>query len=88
MAALHLIVRATALASCLEAADPADSVLLLQDGVYAAVRLPALANAMYALEPDAVARGLVPRLAEGVTLASDMDFVDLVAAHQPIVTWR
>lgn len=88
MAALHLVVRSAALGPCAEACAAEDAILLLQDGVYAAAAAGELPNAVFALEPDVAARGLAGRLPGAVAVASDADFVDLVIAHQPVVTWR
>jgi tRNA 2-thiouridine synthesizing protein B len=88
MGALHLVNRGAALVNCLRVATADDAILLLEDGVYAAVAGLAPARPMHALEVDVLARGLEHRLAPSVSLASDEAFVTLVEAHQPIVTWR
>lgn len=86
MAALHLVNRPSALAACLELADAADVVLLLQDGVYAGVREHG--RALLALADDVAARGLAGRVAASTSIAGYDDFVALVVAHRPIVSWR
>lgn len=86
MAALHLVNHASALPACLARAGADDAVLLLEDGVYAAVT--STSRAVYVLEADVRARGLVARLPAHATVVDDAGFVDLVAAHQPVVTWR
>jgi tRNA 2-thiouridine synthesizing protein B len=94
MPTLHLVNKSAALAACLRVAAADDSVLLLEDGVYAAAAglEPAASRndecRLYALQVDVVARGLAGRLAEQIELVSDDEFVALVVAHQPIVTWR
>jgi tRNA 2-thiouridine synthesizing protein B len=88
MPTLHLVNRAAALDACLAVAAEADAVLLLEDGVYAGTRELAPQRALHALEPDVQARGLTGRLAAQVTLVSDAQFVVLVEAHQPVVSWR
>jgi tRNA 2-thiouridine synthesizing protein B len=88
MSILHLVNRASALAACLTAAADDDAILLLEDGVYAAIEGLAPPRRLQALRPDVAARGLGDRLAAQVELASDEDFVRLVESHQPIVTWR
>ncbi len=88
MAALHLVNKAAALQQCLAVAGADDAVLLLEDGVYAVVASLARQRPVYVLEPDVTARGLADRLGKQTNLASDADFVALVAAHQPVVTWR
>lgn len=88
MTALHLVNKPAALQPCLTVAGADDAVLLLEDGVYAAVAALAPPRPVYVLEPDVTARGLTDRLGEQTKLASDADFVALVAAHQPVITWR
>lgn len=88
MAALHLVNKAAALQHCLSVAAAEDAVLLLEDGVYAAVAALAPPRPVYVLAVDVGARGLADRLGEQTRLASDADFVALVVAHQPVVTWR
>ncbi|HEX7034615.1 MAG TPA: sulfurtransferase complex subunit TusB [Pseudomonadales bacterium] len=88
MAVLHLVNRAAALDACLAAARDEDAVLLLEDGVYAAVAALAPARPLHALEPDVRARGLSARLADHVTVVDDAAFVRLVEQHQPVVSWR
>jgi len=85
MAALHIVNRPCALASCLEVAADADTILLIEDGVYAAAVTPG--RTMRALRDDVLARGLAERLAADVELADYDDFVGLVERHQPIVSW-
>ena len=88
MAALYLVNKAHALTGCLEVAASRDTVLLLEDGVYAGVAGVAPQRPLLVLEPDVTARGLRGRLAGNVTTVTDAGFVALVADHQPIVTWR
>jgi len=87
MNTLHLINHPAALAECLDVAASADTILLLENGVYAVVDL-APGRRLCALETDVRARGLAARLPAHVELASDEDFVALVETHQPVVTWR
>jgi sulfur relay protein TusB/DsrH len=87
MATLHLVNRLSALASCLETARDEDTVLLLEDGVYAAAASDD-DRPVHAIDVDVEARGLSARLHKNVTLSSYEDFVRLVEEHQPIVSWR
>ena len=87
MATLHLVNRPSALTSCLETARDEDTVLLLEDGVYAAATEQSN-RPLHAIDVDVEARGLAGRLRENVTLTSHEDFVRLVENHQPIVSWR
>jgi len=88
MAILFIVNRASAIEGCLATAEPTDTVLLIEDAVYAATRTYDWPGQLAALEPDVRARGLGRRLAAGIRVVSDAEFVELVVAHQPIVTWR
>lgn len=88
MAALHLVNKARGLASCLEVAAPEDTILLLEDGVYAGISAAAPARLLCALAVDVKARGLGNRLGGNVSLVSDAEFVALAVDHEPIVSWR
>ncbi|HEX6137968.1 MAG TPA: sulfurtransferase complex subunit TusB [Casimicrobiaceae bacterium] len=72
------------------------SVLMIEDGVYAATRgslvEPRLREAMarlafYVLQPDAEARAVADRLIEGVTPVDYGGFVDLVTTHRSCQSW-
>lgn len=85
-----------AFASCLDHAQPGASILLIEDGVYAAINgtrvstrlLDALTRLpIYALAPDVDARGLRGKLVEGVTLVDYGGFVDLVTQHSAVQSW-
>ena len=82
--------------SCLRLAQNGSAVLLIEDGVYAATRGNADAEALhaacgrlqvYALQPDCDARGITALLAEGVTLVDYGGFVDLVAQRKTTHSW-
>jgi tRNA 2-thiouridine synthesizing protein B len=98
---LHLINKSpferTALDSCLRLAETGGSILLLEDGVYAA-----LANAaqeekisgrmadfsFYVLGPDVAARGLEDTpLIDGIDVVDYEGFVDLVVEHDAAQSW-
>ena len=88
--ALHLIFSERGLANCLAAlgARTADAtLLLLQDAVYAATRVdPPLAGCLV-LEEDLALRGIGDRLQAPFHTVDRHGFVDLTAAHSPIVSW-
>lgn len=100
-AMLHLINKSpferTALDSCLRLAQPGGSVLLLEDGVYAALANAAHAEkissrmgefSFYVLGPDVAARGLRDQpLIDGIEVVDYGGFVDLVAAHDVTQSW-
>lgn len=88
MATLHLISTTAGLDPCLRVAAEGDVVLLIANGVYAAVAAAAPPRALLALEADVTARGLQQRLGGLVRVIEDDEFVALAVAHQPIVSWR
>ena len=98
---LHLINKSpferNALDSCLRMAKSGSAILLIEDGVYAA-----LANAthaekiidrmddfsFYVLGPDVAARGLSDApLIEGIDVVDYEGFVDMVAEHDATQSW-
>lgn len=99
MGTLHLVHKAAAWEDCKPLLAPGDAVLLIEDGVYAARRdedtqgrgvcsMKAQADVeRHALTPDLRARGLLEDLPNDIHLASFADFVNLVAAHERVVTW-
>lgn len=85
-----------ALEACLRVAAPEDSILLIEDGVYAAIagndssRLidSALGLCMvYVLLPDLEARGLAERVRGSITGIDYRGFVDLTAANTKVMSW-
>lgn len=102
MSTLHLVSTAptagSALADCLRVAASGDTLLLLQDGVYAAVAQAPVPSALlreaaatgvglYALLPDIDARGLAGRLHPGFRLVDDNGFVELTERHPRTISW-
>jgi tRNA 2-thiouridine synthesizing protein B len=83
--------------SCLNHARPGDAVLLIEDGVYAAVKGTAAADhiaarngdlSLYALGPDLAARGIKEAsLIKGISVVDYGGFVDLVAEHDVSQAW-
>lgn len=97
MAVLHIVNRspaaAPALRQCLGRLGEGDSLLLIEDGVYAAAAQSEAAALLagyrvYALEPDMDARGLsqAERLV-GVVSVDYAGFVELAAAHAQVLSW-
>jgi tRNA 2-thiouridine synthesizing protein B len=93
---LHIVNKSpehtNAFASCLRLAQPGSALLLIEDGVYAATRASAMAEAaktlkVYVLQPDLDARGMTGRRVDGVTLVDYPGFVDLVAEHSNNQSW-
>lgn len=83
MSTLHLIFSRTGFEACKQRCKQDDCVLLLQDGVYADTG----GKAVFALETDAIARGMRNRLLNTTHINMDQ-FVELTTQHKPIVSWR
>ena len=84
------------LETCLRFAKQGSAVLLIEDGVYAAVRETAVAKqvqdalksvSIYALKSDLEARGMQNRVMDGIQLVDYGGFVDLVVAHNTVQSW-
>ena len=98
---LHLVNKSpfdrNALDSCLRLAKAGSSVLLLEDGVYAALAKAASAESVskrmedltfYVLGPDVSARGLDDTaLIDGINVVDYGGFVDLVVEHEVAQSW-
>jgi len=82
--AIHLVQRASALATCTAVAAERDCIVLLGDGVAAVLQG---ASNCYASDTDLAERGLADRIAAGITPITDQELVDLCAAHAPVVSW-
>lgn len=66
-----------------------DSILLIEDGVYA-VTDQQLANTrltVYALQADIEARGLSKKMPDTITVIDDAAFVELSIKHNKVVSW-
>ncbi len=98
---LHLVNKSptdrNSLDSCLRLAKTGSSVLLLEDGVYAALAKATHADAIsrrmddltfYVLGPDVSARGLADKtLVDGINVVDYEGFVDLVVEHEVAQSW-
>lgn len=88
---LHLIQRSpfasTALADCLKIIGKEDSILFMQDGVYALNHesLENITNTSYWLQDDTTARGL--KHGTLGKLASYQNFVSLCTQHDKVISW-
>ena len=85
-----------ALDSCLAHVKPGSAVLLIEDGVYGALKGAATSKkvaaamksvAIYALQPDLEARGVQGRVLDGIKRVDYGDFVDLAIAHSAVQSW-
>ena len=86
---LHMIHSTAGLDRCLGRATAESTLLLLEDGVYAALAPRSVpARALYVLAEDLAARGLDRgHLAPGITALDMKGFVALTVAHSPVVSW-
>lgn len=82
------------LADCLRVCSEDDVVLLIEDGVYAALAhsesiksLLAKVSAVYALQADIAARGLSDRIATEIETVDYTGFVQLCADQPKILAW-
>ncbi len=78
--------------SCMGHAKADSTVLLIEDGVYAALKGSAVEGDLskakvVALQSDVAARGIEGNLAEGIDLVDYADFVDLVANGDGVQSW-
>ena len=82
--------------SCLAHVKKGSAILLIEDGVYAAVKgtdsakrlEAAMKNTpVYALLPDVEARGMKDRMLDGVKMVDYGGFVDLAAEHPSVQSW-
>ncbi len=88
---LHLIQRSpftnTVLKDCLNIADPQDSILLMEDGVYG-LQHPLMQQTQltaYALQEDISARGLNSK--NSIKEIDYCEFVNLCSQHQHVISW-
>ena len=85
------------LASCLRLAKPGSAILLIEDGVYAALADASSADMVknatqnfniFVLEPDLMARGIKDKpLIDGVNAIDYGGFVDLSVEHDTVQSW-
>lgn len=82
--------------SCLDSSKDGAAILLLEDGVYAALEgtkfsdkvKAAMGNrTIYALEPDLKARGVQDKVIDGIKLVDYSGFVDLVEENGTTQSW-
>lgn len=95
---LHVINKApgnsACVSECLRVCGPAAQILLIEDGIYAALsdqpwvaRLLAAAAGVHVLEADARARGVLDRVDSAVVITDDAGFVQLCIDHGPVQSW-
>ena len=97
MSILHLINKSpyerNSLAACAGYAKDGDAVLLIEDGVYAAIKGGKAADLLTGLDvsvlgADLAARGIsTDKLVEGVSVVDYAGFVDLSIAKDKVQSW-
>ena len=99
MATLHTVNKSPFSCStfddCIGLAKSGSTVLLFEDGVYAATTGTSSAEAIAktngvtfaVLGPDAKARGIEGKIADGIKVVDYDGFVDLVAEHDKVHAW-
>ena len=99
MTTLHTVNKSpfssTTFDDCLGLAKSGSTVLLFEDGVYAATTGTSSAEAITnangvsfaVLGPDAKARGVEGKIADGIKVVDYDGFVDLVAEHDKVHAW-
>jgi tRNA 2-thiouridine synthesizing protein B len=97
MSMLHLVNKSpyerNSLDTCVAYCREGDVVLLIEDGVYAAVKTGAASSRLEGLDvsvlgADLSARGIAEdKLLEGVKVVDYGDFVDLVEANERVQSW-
>ncbi|MDD3518977.1 MAG: sulfurtransferase complex subunit TusB [Chromatiales bacterium] len=101
MSMLHTVNKSpferNALDSCIKHALPGSAILLIEDGVYAAIKGTAhegmvrdsMANhSLYVLGPDLLARGMSPeQVIDGISVVDYGGFVDLAVNHDKVQSW-
>jgi tRNA 2-thiouridine synthesizing protein B len=82
--------------SCLKYSTDGSSILLIEDGVYAAlegtkfsddIKKAMESKSVYALQSDLEARGVKDKVIEGIKLVDYAGFVDLVVENDKVQAW-
>ena len=85
-----------ALDTCLKHVKKGAAILLIEDGIYGALKGTTMTKkveealkrvSIYALYPDIEARGMQDRAVDGIKLIDYNGFVDLVAEHSSVQSW-
>ena len=87
----------SSLKSCIRCSTPGQSILLIEDGVYAALNdteTSALIKELdssvtvYALKEDLAARGILSTIMTSIKLIDYEGFVDLTLSHSAVQSWH
>ena len=82
--------------TCLAHAKDGSTILLIEDGVYAALKGSSAADKVQqamgkfticALEPDLKARGIADKVIDGIKLVDYAGFVDLASESDKVQSW-
>jgi sulfur relay protein TusB/DsrH len=84
---LHTINNSSALDKCLGLIARDDVVVLLEDGVYIAMKSDRISANVYVIEADAKARGINQRLEPAATQIDYNQFVELSTQADKICSW-
>ena len=101
MAMLHTVnkspIERNTLNSCIDMAKSGSSVLLIEDGIFAALKGTAVSDRVskamdgltfYVLGPDLTARGMTEdQVIDGIKVVDYAGFVDLTAEHENFQAW-
>lgn len=100
MSMLHTVNKSplqnSTLDSCLRMSKDGSSILLIEDGIYAAMNGTAVSDKIkeamktkkiYALKPDVDARGVQGKVMDGIEQVDYAGFVNLVVEHEKVQSW-
>ena len=101
MSVLHIVNKSpydrNSLDTCLRLARPDSAILLIEDGIYAALKNAGAServqqalgkHQIYALQPDLQARGIDPaNMIDGISLVDYDGFVKLTTDHDKSQSW-
>jgi tRNA 2-thiouridine synthesizing protein B len=85
-----------ALEACLRSSKDGSSILLIEDGIYAALDGTAISDQIkeamktkkvYALKPDVDARGVQSKVMDGIEQIDYTGFVNLVVENDKVQSW-
>ncbi len=93
---LHIVNKSpfdnNSLRDCLQHCSEQDSIILIEDAVFAASAASPFAEQLaqgscYVLTADVQARGLAQRLQPGIEQVDDAGFIELTASHHSSTSW-
>lgn len=91
---LHIVsvspLASTGFADCLGMASPNDAIILIENGVYAAISPQIIAPApcpIFVLEADLTARGLTQQKLKNIKLVDYSGWVELTATFPKSLSW-